>query len=416
MRPSRFRILAFLAALSFAPIAHAEGPGIKFGDRWVLHLGLGAQVGYDSNLFFTASNTTGAFLFTLLPSLDLATRGTGAPHKLDFRLHAGMDYNEFLTGDSNISQHRSFGVQASVLATIMPGYKVSLDLLDNYVRTSQLPYGSTGTPQTFNINRDTNQVGFRLRIRPGGGRLELMISYVFGLDFFEEQQFKDLDVMYHIMALRLSWKFFPKTALYLDASDTPYVYPHPGATNHPNSFPLRIILGVQGLITPKLTTSIYVGYGNGFYQYAATATSTPNPNTGVAGISLIWKPFYSSTGSIGYHHDFVNSLLGSYYDLDSAFLSWTQGLWRFTGFVELNYSNIRYQGITDVSIMPTDRKDNLIVFNLRFDYPFKQWLTMSAGYTLSYNNASSKLALGPLGLIPADFLKHYVWLRLAVLY
>ena len=38
-----------------------------------------------------------------------------------------------------------------------------------------------------------------------------------------------------------------------------------------------------------------------------------------------------STGTIGYQHDFQNSLLGSYYDHDQAYLSWTQLIWRFTG-------------------------------------------------------------------------------------
>lgn len=414
MRPSRLRILILLAVLGAAPRAGAEGPGIRLGDRLVMHLGLAAQFSYDSNVFFQNSGQTGAFLFSLIPSVDLGTRSSGTPHTVDFRLHAGMDYNEFLTGNKDVERHRSFGVQAGALLTLLPGHKFTIDLLDNFVRMSQPPYN---TAQASNIDRDVNQVGLRLHFKPGGGRLQLTLAYLFGIDYFENPEYRDLDVQYHFIQARLSWKFFPKTALYLEATESPYIYPHPGSTAHPNSFPLRVVLGVQGLITPKLTAHVFVGYGNGFYQYAATAMSTPSPNTGVAGLDIRWKPFYSSSLGLGYNHDFANSLLGSYYDVDKAYLNYAQGLWRFTGFLELAYSNIRYQGIQmNSSVAPPSRTDNLLMFNVRLDYPFKSWLTLSAGYTLTYNNSSSKLDLGPLGLLPVDYLKHVVWLRLAVLY
>jgi hypothetical protein len=395
-------------------VARAEGPGFKLGERLVLHLGLGVQITYDNNIFFQSQNETGSFQLVVLPSFDMATRARNVPHTIDFRLHGAMEYTEYLTGDANISQHRSFGVQAGGLLTIMPGHKVSIDILDNYVRSVQPPYAAAGVAPSYNIDRDVNQVGLRLNFRPGGERLHLMLSYTFGIDFFENPIYQPLDVETHRTELRLSWKFFPKTALYLDAVDTPYIYPHPDPTNpHPNSYPLQIVLGVQGLITPKLTVNVYVGYGNGFY------VSGPNPNTGVGGLSLSWKPFYSAAATLAYRHDFQNSLLGSYYDLDTASVSWAQLLWRFMASVALSYSNIRYQGIPATALSgvnPPNRTDNFVSLNVRFEYPFKRWLSLSLGYIMQYNNASSKLDLGPLGVIPADYLKHSVYLRLQVLY
>ena len=83
----------------------------------------------------------------------------------------------------------------------------------------------------------------------------------------------------------------------------------------------------------------WVGYGNGFYA------NGPSPNTAIGGLNLAWKPTLLSTGVIGYQHDFQNSLLGAYYDMDLAYISWQQLVWRFTGFVRLQYANERFNGV-----------------------------------------------------------------------
>ena len=410
--------LVLSALLVFSGAARAEGPGVMLGDRLVLHPGIAAEFRYDSNIFFQATNPVGEFLFRLMPSLDLATRppqrGGNAPHGIDFRLHAGIDYNEYLTSDANVSGHRSVGVQAGMLLTVLPQHPFSFDVFDNYVRSVQPPYSLL----PYNIDRDTNEAGLRLRYRPGGGRLQLDLAYTFGLDLFEIPQFQDLNVLYHRIDFRAMWKFFPKTAIYVEVSDQPYLYLHngPGTIDHPDSYPLRAIAGLTGLITAKLTLNAWIGYGNGFYQ-AVAMTPTVNPNTPIGGIDLKWKPSVLSEGVIGYHHDFVNSLLGAYYDTDAAYIGWTQLIWRFTGAVNLQYSNNRYHGIqAATSLVPLARTDNLVVFNARVDYPFKDWLISSLGYVLQNNSTDAMLSMGLAGLVPLNYTTHEVYLRLSVLY
>src|SRR5262245_18266220 len=104
--------------------ARAEWPGLRLSARLVLHLAQGAEVRYDSNLFFadgTTNPTIGGAILRILPSIDLATRppqrGGDLPHLIDFRLHAGVDYREFLTGDTAINSHRSVAVEAGGLLT-----------------------------------------------------------------------------------------------------------------------------------------------------------------------------------------------------------------------------------------------------------------------------------------------------------
>src|SRR6185312_588220 len=249
--------------------------------------------------------------------------------------------------------------------------------------------------------------------QPVAGRRTFLVGYVFGIDYWEPLQLQDYNLQYHRFDLRASWRFLPKTAVYIAATEFINQYPDPGAGMHPNSYPLHVDAGLQGLITTKLTLNAWIGYGNGFY------VSGPSPNTAVGGLAASWKPTILSTGAIGYQHDFQNSVLGSYYDEDTAYLSWTQLVWRFTGFLRFQYSNLRYNGVQMIQAT-TDGTDNVIMLNVRVDYPFKDWLFVSAGYDLTLNRSNRTIALGAggvtPGLVPVDYTKHVVYLRLTASY
>jgi hypothetical protein len=395
-------------------LAWAEGPGVKLGDRLVLHPSIGVEFRFDSNVFYSAENPTSAFLFRLMPSIDLATRppqrGGDRPHMIDFRLHAGFDYNEWLTDNPTVNQYRMFNVQAGALLTILPNYPFSIDLFDNYSRTSQPPY-NVGNAR---LDRDLNDLGVRFRYKPGGGRLEFLLSYIFGIDFWETPVLKDLNNYQHRLALRALWRFFPKTALFIEVNQTSILYPNPGALAHPDAYPIRAIAGLNGLLTRKITFNLYIGYGNGLYS------TGPSPNTAIGGLDFSWRPTMLTTASLGYRHDFANSLLGSYYDLDYVYAGVEQAIWRFIGSVRLQYQNVRFGGITPVFALDrTDRVDHNVKLDVRFDYPIRDWLTVGIGYSLQYNDTNASLATGtppPLGIVALDYLKNEVWLRAAVNY
>jgi hypothetical protein len=396
-------------AQSAAADAVAAAHGIRLGDALVLHLALGTELGWDSNVFYEAVNPHSSFYLRLNPNFDLTTRPREARRTVEFDLHGGLGYVEYLTGDPAISSHRQFNVDAGLQAAFFTMSPYNFVLFDNYVRSTQPPY----TSGSENLNRDTNTVGFRLNLSPGGGRLTFIVGYLFGIDYFEPTILQDYNLQFHQFDLRVSWRFLPKTAVYIAASEVINHYPAPGASLHPDSYPFHVDAGLQGLITTKLTVNLWIGYGNGFY------VSGPNPNTAIGGLSATWKPTILSTGTIGYQHDFQNSLLGSYYDQDTAYVSWTQLVWRFTGFLRLQYSNLRYKGVQMIQAT-TDGTDNLVMLNTRVDYPFKDWLFLSAGYDLALNRSDRQLAVGPgtttPGLVPVDYTKHVVYLRLTASY
>jgi hypothetical protein len=127
--------------------------------------------------------------------------------------------------------------------------------------------------------------------------------------------------------------------------------------------------------------------------------------------------------NIGYKYDFANSLLGAYYDAHQVYINWTQLIWRFTGAVSLKYQNIHYHGVaanSQTDCLGDCRVDNYVSFDLRVDYPFKQWLIASFGYDLQYNATPAHLVTNVMmptaGLIPLGYLKNEVWLRIGVLY
>jgi len=415
--------VALAVAVGCATVARAEGPGIRVGDRVVFHPGIAAEFRYDDNIFFQSTNKTGAFMLRLLPTLDLATRPSerdAQPHSIDFRLRAGLDYREFLTGDSNVNRYRGFGVLFSGLLSILPSGPFSIDLYDNFNRTTQLPYNYVG--QFPQLDRDTNELGARFRIRPGGRRLEIDLGYAFGIDFFENDPYKIFNLYRHTANLRALWRFFPKTAVYIDVNfqALQYVNPSPAmidlaTATEPariNSFPIRAIAGLNGLITTKLSFNAYIGYGNGLYAVG------PNPNTAIGGLELRWRPTVLSDGALGYRHDFNNSLVGTYYDTDSVYISWAQQIWRFSAFARLQYSNLRFAGISSAFITPNNRTDNYLTFSFRFEYPFKPWLGLGLTYDLTYNNTNATLVSGApvTALIPLDYLKNEVALRLTFAY
>src|SRR5262249_20341231 len=149
------------------------------------------------------------------PSFLLTNSPRNATPMIRFDLHGGLSYLEYLTRDDVLRSHRQFGVDAGMRASFFSNGPYSFSLFDNYVRTTQPPYASVD----HNLDRDSNEVGLRADLKPGGGRLVVLAGYLFGLDYFEVAQLQGFNLLYHRFDLRGSWKFFPKTALYIAADE-----------------------------------------------------------------------------------------------------------------------------------------------------------------------------------------------------
>src|SRR4030095_1351413 len=107
---------------------------------------------------------------------------------------------------------------------------------------------------------------------------------------FENALFRGKDDIANDFQLRVSWKFFPKTALYLNASETTNTYINQTQSTPPNAYPFRIVLGMIGLITAKLSVNANVGYANSFTGANANFMNTSSYNNAIGQLELTWKP------------------------------------------------------------------------------------------------------------------------------
>jgi hypothetical protein len=448
-------VVAVLAMSAGRGAARAEGPGVKLGDSLVFHPGIALGAGWDSNLFYAPSGVSviqrvAAWYLSVRPGLDLATRpaqrGGNEPHMVDFRLHAALPIRVLLSDNTNINRHYSLGVDAGLLLSINPFGTWSFDLFDNFLRSSEPPYAvvqaNFTSSQAENINLDTNIAGLRLRYRPGGQRFETTVQYDATLYFFESAPLSPKTSLLNEFLLRLKWNFFPKTALYLNADEAITTYPvidQANALNRPpTSYPFRVVAGLIGLITAKFKTNLNVGYGNSFTQTNPSYPATKSYSNVVALVEFTWNPTVLTNITLSYRHDFAPALIGTFYDLDAAYLSFGQAIWRFNVALRFAYEHrgfrgdLRQDGLKNLEGDPNDmmdpgkdtgginRKDDLLTLHAQLDYPIKDWLFVGVGYDLAKNFSNCEFVPDPTNNAPSlarcDYIRHDVWLRLSLLY
>ncbi len=440
-------VVAAVSSLLAAGPARAEGPGFKISDSLVLHLGASLGAGYDSNVFYSSGDTTGcsavglptdpnrcdpargAAYLSFRPTLDIATnpvqRGGNEPHALDFRLHLGLPLRFLLSTDPTLNQHYTIGAEGGLLLSIFPFGEWTVDLFDNFVRTSEPPYALVRAAfvgaQAQNINNDQNQLGLRIRYRPGGGRLEATLQYTLGISYYESSPVLTAkSLLWNDFQLRLRWNFFPKTGVYINISETTnnYVWGGTSPNTPPPAYPFRAVAGLIGLITPKLSVNLNVGYGNSFTQSNASYPNSPSYNLPIGLAELEWRPGATTILALGFRHDFSQALIGTYYMLDTAYINYNQQIWRLVGNIKFAWERRQYEGNLTADSLLNGRVDNILALHVGIDLPIKDYLIISIGDDLAkdFSNCRLQSGAGVVNALPCDYLRNDVWLRLALAY
>src|SRR5205814_10107778 len=140
-----------------------------------------------------------------------------------------------------------------------------------------------------------------LVLSPGGGRFTFSRRYSNALDYFESQ-YTYASNMTHDGMLDISWKWLPKTALFLQggAAYVHYFKPDaPGSTMtdpREDSTQVRGLLGLRGLLTPKTTLNLQAGYQTAFYQTSSNPAARPTTNpSGASNINALLDLGYLPT-------------------------------------------------------------------------------------------------------------------------
>ena len=381
----------------------ANGPvGAKLGEGTLLHASLGADIGYDSNVFYESSNPTSATIAHITPAADIsnASRDGSAPDSVYYNLGASLVYREYLSGGDAVRSQRAFNPTVSGLLRFSSRQTMSLSLSDTFTRTQDPPYQLS----TSSITHDRNAAQLQLKFAPGGGRIQILLGYTNILDVYETDPYKSGSNMTNTGVLDLSWRWLPKTALFVQVSQGAVTYLRSN-TGKFASYPFSATAGLRGLLTQKLALKLSAGYSYGFY--ASGGTNPSGFGNVVLNGELNYNLSITSLAGLGYLHQFQNSaLVGDFYDLDAVYAALRELIGgRLATAASIRYENRRYHG---AAFATTSRTDNVVTAGLTADYMIQRVFYLGVGYTLSF--ASTNNATG------VDYTKHVVVARVGVLY
>lgn len=372
-----------------------EGPGFKLGESLVLHVGIGAEGGFDSNATYAAEPVSAGRL-RLTPYVDIATRSAqrmedkeeGAPKALPqaiFRFGFAAYYDRYFSGDNRAvdnfnSRFNPFSFDTHLNFTLLPQRKVSVLGGIKYIKTLE-PYETNADAQS----KHSFAPSIGLRIMPGGGTLTIEPKYRLNLLHFSDDAIgKESNRYSHEFMLATNWKIFPQTALISTVLFSPTAYYGEGTSNI-NSMPLRSWFGIQGLLLETFGFRFLAGYGAGFYA------SGKNFEGLIGDVAIMLYINHFAKVTLGIKRDFVDSFYGNFYVMNGGYLNYEHLFYgRFLLSVEGSiykrvYAN--YDGYVEtdnitIQANTTAREDIWISFNLMGELRASDWLSFHSSLKL----------------------------------
>lgn len=359
-----------------------EGPGFKMGDSLLLHPGAVIEGGYDNNPLRDEQHG-GAAKLRLSGYLDMATRARSRetsdleeadplPAKTDFRLGLATYYDFYFSGDSTVDNQDSLGVDTHLNLTLFPEGAFTVTLRGLYCRTTT-PYESPNERHAHHVIDPSVSV----RLRPGGGTLSLSLTGGANIILFEDGGVAARNNRVTANAVfETAWKMLPKTALISVVRFSPINYP--GVTGiNVNSKPVRGLLGIKSLLTPRFGLSVFGGYGASFYERGQ------NFEGGIVNGELMFFVTPTIELSLGGQRDFEDSFYANYYVKSGGYLKYDQiiaGLFRITLKGDAYYREYAYlsgqYGVTTPST--AYRNESRLGVTLILEWRAMDWLSVLA--------------------------------------
>jgi hypothetical protein len=393
--------------------------GINLGEGVLMHIGLGAEAGYDSNVFYTSTSAptpvVGSGIIRTAGFVEINNRarlGGVSPSGLTYSVRAGMMYRRYTNNDEGVSQYKNALMPSAGLSVGTSASHWALGLSDAFVRVEDPPYGAAGAGP---IARDNNTASAQAAWSPGGGRISTTFRYNNTIDIFETgSSFQYANNLAHVLMLDVSWKWLPKTAVFLQVSQgwTTYLNPAAGTTGtgKHDSYPLHAVVGLRGLVTPKTSVVAALGYANAFYSSGASTGGVLGSS--YVDLQAIVTPTMLSRVAFGYHQDFQNSVISSFYYDYSVYASYVQQLaGRMALDLSGRFSHRQYEGLLFDTTGAT-RTDNVFLLGASLDYFVRNWIYGGIGYSMVADLSDYTLPGGA----PVDYVKHQVFARLGVTY
>lgn len=374
--------------------------GLKLGDSAILHAGLYADIGYDTNVFYAQEDgEKSSPVLHVGPRLELNNaERDGTRPSVYYDLFAALDWRKYLSDEEAVTEHDAINPSLGGILELGGGQSLSLLLTESFVRYQQAPY-TQGSP----IVRDINMASASVRFAPGGGRLKLTLRYANILDIYEDEYSVGSN-MGNELVLDAGWRWLPKTSLYVQVAQGVINY---FEGDRPSSYPLRTLAGLRGLLTSKLSVNLAAGYYNAFYSEGEGPSGFGN--VGIVG-ELNYQIDLLSRFGIGYRHDFANSpFVGQFYNVDAVYAAYQQMVAsRVIAYLYGRYENRRFGGLG----AGASRTDNYVMGGVAVDYLIGKVFLLGANYTIGANRVEE--SGGATGGV--EYTKQTILFRLGVTY
>jgi len=369
--------------------SRAEGMGIRLGN-FELHPGIGAEGGYDSNVFLAEpEEEEGSAMLRVAPHLYLQSigeerRGDAPPTPVTFRTGVSGSIKHYFA----FPEQTNVGLGQDAKLTLRPGRIFTLELAEEFKRDIS-PFTEAVAPNAepdeaeeegVNFARDTLSLGVRTQIGTPGDVLKAGLGYKFGIDHFEAEEFRDNRSNSHTVRADTSWEFFPKTALVWDGSvsrnnfirstDELSLDAMAMQTSLRNdSTSLRTKIGLNGALTSRVGFTLAGGYGADFFDAGDDA------ETLIAQVEARWRPQETILWSIGYDRETAPSYQGNFVRMDRV-KTGTQlmlgGVFVLSGRAELTFLTFGEDPVYG------DRDDTHFLGNLSGEYRVVDWFAITA--------------------------------------
>lgn len=440
MKSLTYLTAAFTVTLFAGPVL-AAGPGVRAGD-FAIHVGGDVGVQHDDNFFrkSEASEVGPPDAITSMAAGFKLSAENRTPNKVFFRLRGDVAFRKTLGADAETAADKRdgiSGVDQSLLLGLFPRSSFSVDLNEK-VRFTDTP-AEPGALEGF--ERLGFELGPDLRFRPGAGdsrAFELRLGYRFmGVRFLSEDPGADSngdeqqgasrhESDGHEVSFLTEWKFFPKTAAFVDVSYSVLDRPVQNAEAVPDgvtigtdmpdrnldSNPFRMELGVRGLVTQRLSATLSGGFVHTFNAERDSFVG----GIGQARLEYIIEPTLKLEG--GYEFDAKGSSFSNFYKLHNVFAGAELFLLsRVTISANVAYqiydftqSNARYN---------LKREDPVLRAKAGVGYNLVDWLELAVRWKLEKNDTDFKLptTIGDEGkLEPKDYTQQVVSFLVSVDY
>lgn len=317
-----------------------EGPGFRvWGDGLVLHPGIAADLGYDSNPLL-ASKSAHSGVLRLRAHLDLATlppqRLDGTQPTLEFRVGAALEYRQYFSTDYRVGNMAQVNAQSDAELAVWKGRPLSLRAYNQFLVTNDARNLEIANNQTF-APRIFDRLGLLGTYRPRNGPLEIGLGESFRIDHYVQTELERSRALSNDIQLYGQLRLLPETLVRLEVRSS-YVSFYGSDSPLPPSAPLRIVAGAQSMLWRWLGASLYLGYGNSLHHNIPDAATAATRLVGdisgiryssfVGGLEARLHLLSRMRLQVGYARDFFDSIYASYFVDDRLYVHYEHGLWR----------------------------------------------------------------------------------------